>query len=438
MCQGRITAEGALHREKGGGFQRVFLKVKTSEEVFDALQRFGPCGEEKVSIEDALGRVLSRNFVSPEDLPGFFRSSMDGYAVKARDTFGASEALPALLDLSGEVVMGQSHAEAVLRGRAVRISTGGMLPDGADGVVMLEYCRLLDESTVEVSRAISPLENVIRPDDDLKMGDTVYQQGFVLRPQDLGVFAGLGTSQVSVYKRPKVAIISTGDEVVSIDQEPGQGRIRDINSYTLSAFCRQAGGVPIMLGICPDSLSRIRAMVGHGLEMADTVWISGGSSVGSRDMTLRVFESFEGMELLVHGISISPGKPTIIAGIGSRAVFGLPGHTTSAMVVAEVFLRPFLSLLSGRGIGGDLPEEIDAELSRNIESASGREDYIRVRLYKRDEKVIAEPVFGKSGLISPLVEADGLLRVERDTEGVYQGQLVRVRVFDGHRPRLGR
>lgn len=412
----------------------MYFQVKTSEEVFEILKLFHPVKEEGVPLDQALGRVTSRQIISPEDLPGFNRASMDGYAVMAKDTFGATESLPVLLEIGGEVIMGQTPAVTAGPGRAVRISTGGMLPRGADGVVMLEYCHLLDEKSVEVSRSISPLENVIRADDDFRKGATVFETGYVLRAQDIGLLAGLGITEVPVYKRPRVAIISTGDEVVPVDRRPGPGQVRDINSYTLSAFCRQAGAVPQVLGLCGDSFERLREMVALGLEEADTLWISGGSSVGTRDHTLRVFESFEGSEILVHGISISPGKPTIIARVGNRAVFGLPGHTVSAMVVAEVFLTPFLSGLSGEeGFEGHLHPWTDAELGRNIESASGRDDYIRVKLERRDNRVVAEPIFGKSGLISTLVEADGLVRVDRNTEGLYKGQPVRVMPFPSFR-----
>jgi len=226
------------------------------------------------------------------------------------------------------------------------------------------------------------------------------------------------------------SIISTGDEIVAIDRIPGPGQVRDINTYTLSAFCSQAGAVPVNMGLCRDDYSELRAMVARGLEISDTVWISGGSSVGARDMTVKVLKSFEGMELLAHGISISPGKPAIIARINDKAVFGLPGHAASAMVIAEVFLKPFLARLSGEVC----PQEdnhffVKAEIERNVESASGRDDYIRVKLDKRDGKYIAVPVFGKSGLISTLVEAHGLVRINRNMEGLYKGQTVDVMLF---------
>lgn len=408
----------------------MFFKVKTTEEALEAVNGFSPVGEEPVHIEDALGFTLSRDIISPEDLPGFHRSSMDGYAVNAKDTFGATENMPALLEIAGEVVMGKPPDVKGSPGKAVRISTGGMLPGGTDSVVMLEYCHSLDERTIEVSRAVSPLENVICPGDDFKHDTSVFKAGKTLRPQDIGLLAGLGIAYVNAFRRPKIAIISTGDEIVPVEEKPGPGQVRNINSYTLGAFCRQAGAIPIMMGLCEDSFSELKGLLTGGLDFADSVWISGGSSVGARDITLKVLESFDNMELLVHGISISPGKPTIIAKIGEKAVFGLPGHTASAMVVAEVFLKLFISRLRGFHAGGDFTNNIiKAELDRNIESNSGRDDFIRVRVERDGDKFIAIPVFGKSGLISTLVEAHGLLRIDRNVEGLYRGEKVDVMLF---------
>ena len=408
----------------------TFFKVKTSEEVIEILNRFVPLGEETIPLEYSLGRVLSRNITSPQDLPDFLRSAMDGYAVRARDTFGASESLPALVEVYGEVLMGEVPQMVVREGRAVKISTGGMLPEGADGVVMIEYCDLLDETTLEIGRAISPLENVIQPGDDFKEGVTVLKKGHRLRPQDLGVMAGLGISKLPVHRKPNVALISTGDEVVPIEEQPRPGQVRDINRYTLGAFCQQVGAEPFYMGLCPDDFEPLKSMVEDALIRADTVWISGGSSVGTRDLTLKVFETLPGFELFAHGISISPGKPTIIGKAGSKPIIGLPGQVASALVVAEVFLTRLISRLSGHaGPSNRSYAEVEAVLSRNIESASGREDYIRVRLVDKGEALIATPVYGKSGLISPLVESQGLVKVDINTEGLYEGQKVRVMLF---------
>ena len=405
----------------------MFFKVKTTEEVLSLVKGFEPVGLEHVPLSKAFGRVLSRDIVSPENLPGFLRTTVDGYAIQAKDSFGATESLPAFLEIAGEVKMGEIPSITTGSGKAVRISTGGMLPQGADSVVMIEYCHLLDESTLEISRALSPRENVIQPDDDFKEGALVLGRGRRLRPQDVGVLAGLGVTEAPVHRVPKVAIISTGDEVIPVEQKPEPGQVRDMNTYTLGAFCEQERAAPVYLGLCGDRFGDLLALVKKGLDVADTLWVSGGSSVGTRDLTLKVFESVGDMELLVHGISISPGKPTIIARAGGRALLGLPGHVASAMVVAEIFLRPFLATISGEADpetkGRD---QVKARLARNVESMSGRDDFIRVRLVKDGEEWVAEPIFGKSGLISTLVEADGLLRVGRNTEGFYQGDIVEV------------
>jgi len=408
----------------------LFFKVKTPEEVLDILQDFAPVGTETISIGEALNRVASREIICAEDMPNFSRSSMDGYAVRAKDTFGASDSLPAFLELAGEVVMGSIPADVVTPGKAVKISTGGMIPEGADAVVMVEYCHSVDEKTIEVSRTVAPLENIILKGDDFQEGEVIFESGTVLRPQDIGVLAGLGIEKIAVYKKPQVAIISTGDEVIPINQRPAPGQVRDINSYTLSAFCTQAGAVAVNMGLYKDDFVQLKEAVALALQSCDTVWLSGGSSVGTRDMTVNVLESFEDAQLLVHGIAISPGKPTIIAAIGNKAVFGLPGHVASATIVAEIFLAPFLSRLAGETLStGDHHQYVQAELERNVESASGRDDYIRVKLNRREGRIFAEPIFGKSGLISTLVAAQGLLKIDRNTEGLYKGQTVPVMLF---------
>ncbi|MCP4682941.1 MAG: molybdopterin molybdotransferase MoeA [Desulfobacterales bacterium] len=406
-----------------------FFKVKKSEEVFNILRQFGPSEEEAVSPGDSPGRVLSGDVIASEDLPGFSRSVVDGYAVRARDTFGASESIPAFLNVCGEVSMGRTAKMVVRQGLAAKIATGGMLPEGADGIVMKEYCRLLDNETLEVSRAVSPLENIIQPGDDFKKGAVVLKKGHILRPQDVGVMAGFGRTLVSVFKKPRVAIISTGDEIVSVDSCPAPGQVRDINQFTLEAFCRRTGAEPLCLGLCPDDLDALRALVKKAMAQAETVWISGGSSVGTRDLTLKVFETLPDFQVLVHGISISPGKPTIIAKSGHKPVIGLPGHVASALVVAEVFLGPLILRLAGQSHYGPVQARIHAELSQNIESTGGREDYVRVKVEMVGETLIAKPIFGKSGLISTLVEADGLIRIDMNTEGLYQGQIVKVMPF---------
>ena len=408
----------------------AFFSLKTPDEVFKIIRSFKPVDHETVVIEKALGRVLHEDLISPEDLPDFFKSTMDGYAVSAKSTFGATESLPALLELAGEVQMGVRGDIALRPGEAVRIPTGGMLPEGADGVVMLEYCHLLDESTLEVNRTVSPLENVIVPGDDFKKGASILARGKRLRPQDLGVLAGLGFCRIPVFKRPRVGILSSGDEIIPVSKKPEPGQVRDINRYTLGALCRNMGAVPVDLGICSDNFDVLRETVASCLSELDALWISGGSSVGTRDLTLKVFETLPEFELLVHGICVSPGKPTIIGRSGAKPVIGLPGHPASALIIAEVFMTGLLTALSGIGKGNvECHAHRKAFLSQNVASSPGREDYVRVKLTRGKDGLQAIPVFGKSGLISTLVEADGLMKIGMHTEGVYQGDEIDVMLF---------
>ena len=408
----------------------AFFNLKTPDEVFLIVDDFSPVGQETVSLEDALGRVLSLDLTAPEDLPDFFKSTMDGYAVHAKNTFGATESLPALLEIAGEVSMGEAGKMGLKPGQAAKIPTGGMLPKGADGVVMVEYCTLLDAGTLEVSRAISPLENIIQPGDDFKLGSLLLPKGKHLRPQDLGVLAGLGFCEIPVFRKPLVAILSTGDEIVPVSGKPDPGQIRDINRYTLGGLCRNMGAVPLYMGICPDHFETLREMAEKALVKADALWISGGSSVGTRDFTLNVFETLPDFLLLVHGISLSPGKPTIMGRSGAKPVIGFPGHPASTAVVAEIFMTRMLAMISGRM---DAQHDVHcfkkAILNRNIASSAGREDYVRVRLEKDGERLAAVPIFGKSGLISTLSAADGLVRIDMNTEGLYQGQEIDVMLF---------
>ncbi|UCG67424.1 MAG: molybdopterin molybdotransferase MoeA [Deltaproteobacteria bacterium] len=409
---------------------RSFFKVKTAKEVLESLRTVQPLGTETVFMTDALNRILASDIVSSEDIPGFQRSTVDGYALDVRDTFGASESLPTPLVIVGEVKMGQMPDLGVKRGECALISTGGMLPQGCDGVVMVEYAQKIEETVVEISRPVSPLENVILADDDVKQGQVILHERTLLRAQDLGVLAGLGIEAVEVFRRPRAAIISTGEEIVDITEKPKPGQVRDINSYTVGGLCTGLGVMPIYLGIAGDSLEDLKVLFEKGLSQADVILLSGGSSVGAKDMTLDLFLSFADVELVAHGVSISPGKPTIIARKGNQTLWGLPGHPVSAMVIFDVFLRYLFAKLSGLANPASYYRHaVEAELDRNIESASGREDYIRVRIVTEDGKLVAKPILGKSGLISTMVEADGIVKIDMNTEGLYRGDNVKVRLF---------
>jgi len=409
-----------------------FFKVKTVAEVLDLIGRFEPLAGEQVALAEARSRVLAESIRAAENVPTFDRSTMDGYAVRARDTFGATESLPGLFALIGEVAMGEQPETPVGPGQTMRVWTGGMMPQGADAVVMVEYARAVDDSMVELARAVAPYDHVIRAGEDVKAGEVLLRRGARLRPQDIGLLAGLGVGRVQVTRQPSVAVISTGDEIVPVEESPGPGQVRDINTYSLGALVESAHGLPVHLGLVRDDPQQLRAVVARGLEQADTVILSGGSSVGVRDYTVEVFSSFADSEILVHGVSVSPGKPTILARAGQKSLWGLPGHTVSAMITFDLFVRPLIERLSGEAVGPERPGRfIEATLARNVASVHGREDYVRVRLERaEDGSLAAHPVLGKSGLISTMVKADGLIRIGLNSEGLRRGAAVKVALFE--------
>ncbi|KPJ63894.1 MAG: molybdenum cofactor biosynthesis protein [Syntrophobacter sp. DG_60] len=408
---------------------KVFFSTIHPKEVFKIIEKFDSVGEETVSIERALKRVLAEDVLSPMNIPGFNRATMDGYAVNSKDTFGASEAVPAWLKIIGEVKMGEVPDFKVDRGEAVKISTGGMLPAGTDAVVMLEYTQHVDETTIEVLKPVAPLEHVIQFNEDFKERGQIFEKGYRLRPQDLGILATIGKSKVLVYKRPIVAVVSTGDEIIPIDETPRLGQIRDVNSYTLSAMIEDAGGLPLKMGIIKDEFKALKEICIKALNKADILLLSGGSSVGTRDYVLEVISSFENSETFFHGVSVSPGKPTILARIENKAIWGLPGQVTSAMIVFLLFVKRHIQWIGGQRFFPFSFKKAKAKMARNVASVQGREDYIRVKLIKVGEEILAEPIFGKSGLISPMIKADGLLRVDISKEGLYKGEEVEVILF---------
>lgn len=409
-----------------------FFQLISTADFLGLLERFQPLAPEQVPLARGLGRILAGDITSPEPLPPFARATMDGFAVRARDTFGCSDSEPALLTITGEIAMGSAASELALQpGQTAAIWTGGALPMLADSVVMVEFTHRLDERTVEIQRPVAPGDNVIRQGEDYAQEAVVLRRRHQLRPQDLGVLAGIGTTTLPVYRRPRVAIISTGDELVPPDQQPGPGKIRDINSTTLAALVEECGGEAVTLGITADSLDELTDACKRALALpADVVLLSGGSSVGRRDFTLAVFERLERTEILAHGVSIRPGKPTILAHRENVAFFGLPGHVGSAVVVFHLLVRPLLRRLAGSATTPGL-RRIRAVTSEQIPSVIGREDYVRVTLRQENfhSPIIAAPVYGKSGLLNPLVRADGLLVINRNTEGLDQGEEAEVLLF---------
>jgi molybdopterin molybdotransferase len=395
---------------------------------------------ETIPTEDALGRVTAVAVYAPHALPAFRRSTMDGYAVKAANTYGASESLPAFLNVIGEVPMGKS-AEVVLRtGEAALVHTGGMIPETADAVVQVEHTQFIASNLqspianlhfpveIEVMKAVAVGQNVLQVGEDVGLNAEVLPAGQLLRPQDLGGLLALGITEVSVVKRPRVAILATGDEVVHPGQTAGPGQIRDINSYTVAGLTQQAGGIPVVGGIIPDDFEALQVAARQALAENDMLVMSAGSSVSVRDMTVEVIEGLGEPGVLLHGVATRPGKPTIVGVVDGKPVIGLPGNPVSAMVQYDMFGVPAIYRLQGlqtmprRGL-------VWAKLTQNIASESGREDYVPARLHDSVDGLAATPVFGKSNLIYTLVNADGLLKVPLNKAGLLAGEWVEVRLF---------
>ncbi len=411
--------------------------VVTREEALQRILEHGAVpvpGHEAVPLSASLGRILAVEVDSPADIPAFARSTMDGYAVRSADTFGASESLPALLQVIGDIPMGAIPDGALGKGEAMKIATGGALPTGADAVVMLEHTHAVDGRTIEVTRPAGPLQHVVQPGDDLKKGEAILSRGHRMRPQDMAALASIGVTTIEVFTRPRAAIISTGTELVPAEASPAPGQIRDSNSYTLEGLVLQGGGVPVRKGIIPDNEEQLRTAVKDALQDCCLVLITGGSSVGTADYTAKVVGSFGPPGVLVHGVSIKPGKPLIAGWAGQVPIFGLPGHPVAVAIAFDLFVRPVLARLTGEAMlpaleGISAHRVVRAKLGRSISSGPGREDHVRVFLEKRDGELWAIPVLGGSGLISTLVKAVGTVVVPLGTIGIETGEEVEVRLF---------
>ncbi len=399
-----------------------FFKTLSLDKAREVLRSSWPLpGSELCNLQEILGRSLAADLIAQEEHPSFERSTVDGYAVLAADTFGASETLPAFLSLIGEIVMGNALEQRIESGQCLWIPTGGMLPAGADAVVMVEYTEKLDRDLVLVSRPAAAGENVIYPGEDCRVGDIIFRAGHVMRPQDIGVCAALGISRLEVLKPLSVGVISTGDEIVDIDVVPRPGQVRDVNSYVLAAGLQKYGVQPAVDGVIPDSFDRLREAVVKALNANDLLIISGGSSVGTRDMSLEVLGSLPDSQILFHGISIKPGKPTLAVRVGSKLVIGLPGHPVSALMVFEVLL--------GNIIAPSLTNRVRAILADNVASQAGRDDFVRIKIKEVNGDLQALPVYGKAGLIIVMSEASGFVHIPGIKQGLNKGEAIEVVLF---------
>lgn len=383
---------------------------------------------EQKPLLQCLGRRLARPLLAQENVPGFARSTVDGYAVRARDTFGATEGLPSFLLIAGEVWMGFAPPRGIGVGETMRVSTGGMLPPDADAVVMVEYTEQIGVHSIEVTRPVGPGENVIGADEELRTGEEVFPANYLIRPQDMGYFAALGELLVDVYAPLRVGIVSTGDEIVLPEEKPCPGQVRDVNTYTLYGQVASLGGEAILYGVVRDDPDLLREILVQAHQETDIVLVSGGSSVGARDHTAGIIAGLGDPGLVFHGLAVRPGKPTLGGVVQGKPVFGLPGHPAAAMISFDLLVASLLKFGSYEKIEPGTPP-VRAAISRSLASAPGREEYIRVQLRQDEERLWADPILGKSGLLAPMVEADGLVRISLASEGIAAGADVDVYLF---------
>ncbi|MED4224302.1 gephyrin-like molybdotransferase Glp [Neobacillus cucumis] len=404
-----------------------FFKVKTVEETWALIdERIPAIGETEVrELAEALHYIVASPITAKENVPSFDRSTVDGYAVRAKDTYGSSESMPGFLQVVGEVKMGEVPAVEVIQGTAVYVPTGGMLPKGSDSVMMIEHCEDVD-SLLNTYKQTAPGENVIRAGEDIREGEILLNRGTKLRPQELGALASLGVTHLTVYKKLKVGYLSSGDEIVPFQTSKlRDGQIRDINYLTIAGMANEWDVDVVYGGIVRDDLIEFRNKARDLYDQVDCLILSGGSSVGAKDYTADVIQSLGEPGLFVHGISIKPGKPTILAQANGKPIIGLPGHPASAMVIFKLFGERILRKRKGEILESRL-ERIFAKITKNIPSSMGRADYVRVRLFEKEGEWWAEPIIGKSGIITTLVKSDGIVEISSEKEGVSQGEAVPV------------
>jgi molybdopterin molybdotransferase len=402
------------------------LELKTVNEARKILGRIDPIGIETIASSESLDRYIADDIIAPEDLPSFDKAMMDGYALRAEDTFGAGDVKPVSLSLVGEVKIGQLPTRDLKKGEAIKINTGAMMPKGANSVEMLEYVEEKDGKIV-AGKSLTPGENITRRGDDIKKEEVLLVKGQKIRSQDIGALNGLGIINIKVFKKPRVAIIPTGDELIEPEERPEAGQIRNMNLYSLSAQVQKCGGEPIPFGIVRDDFPTLKEKIGEALAKADILLISGGSSVGTHDLTLKVLQSLAGGKVLTQGVAIKPGKPTIIAKVEEKVVFGLPGNPVSVMIVFRKIVAPaILAMMDAK----ERLRVVNARLARTVTSSTGREEYIRVRLEEEEGSLVALPLPRSSGNIVSLVKADGLLKIPRLSEGIRKDRIVEVELWD--------
>jgi molybdopterin molybdotransferase len=399
-----------------------FLKVLTYQDARQMIIDHFPSREiEYIPLEMCRQRVLALDMTSPEDIPAFARSTVDGYAVRAEDTFGSSESLQGMMDCINEVRMGEEPLFEIGSSQCAWIPTGGMLPTGSNAAVMVEYTEKLGRDTILVSRPVAPGENVMQKGEDISQGKTIFRKGRILKAQEIGLLASLGIDRVPVFKPYNIGILSTGDEIITLEQVPAIGQVRDVNSYSLAAALESCGAIPRRYPLVDDNFVSLQKAVNTALKENDILIMSGGSSVGVADYSVEVMLSFPDSEMLFHGIAVKPGKPTIGVRVGEKLIIGLPGHPVSALMVFYILCAPVISSASVR--------QVDARMTLNVASQPGRDDFIPVKLLEDNEGWQAQPLLGKSGLMSIIAQADGYVHIAYQKQGIKVGETVMVNLF---------
>jgi len=410
---------------------KMFRKLLSLDEAQRVIHRhFKPSilGVEEIKLLEAHNRVLAKDATAKIDIPPFNRSTVDGYAVKAADTFGADENKPAKLKLCGIVKVGEPTKIAVTRGTAVEIVTGAPIPEGTDAVVMVEQTERKDNN-LYVYSAVAKDENIMKAGADIKKGEKILEAGQLLGSREIGVLAAMGMAKVNVYAIPRVAVLSTGAEVTEPGEKLLPGKIYDINAYSLTGAVLESGGKPIYLGVFPDEMSKLQKALRQALASADMVVTSGGVSVGPKDVMPKALDSLGKPCVVVCGIAIKPGKPTTVALIDKKLVFSLPGHPTSALLVFHLLARPIIECMAGKKAEKNL--SVKASMTMRIFPAKGRRTFIMVRLKRgKSNRLVAEPVpTGLSGAITTLAKADGFVEIAENQQYIDVNEEVIVQLF---------
>ncbi len=374
---------------------------------------------EIININDSLGRVLAEDIIATLSTPPFDRAAMDGYAVKAKDTFNSSQLNPKVLNLIGELRAGETPQKRVNTGECIQIATGAMMPKAADAVVIVEDTEREDER-IKVFKSVYPKANVAQKGEDIKRGEPILRRGFALDPGRIGVLASQGIDRIRVYEKPRVAILPTGEEVCEVGKRLRQGQVYDINSHTISSVVKGNGGIPTRFGIVGDDPEELKSTITEALK-SDLVVISGGSSVGERDLLFDILQNLG--EVLFHGIQVKPGKPTIFAMIQGKPILGMPGYPTSCLINTYLFLLPAIRKMAYLPLRRK--EIVEARLSRRVPGSVGRRQFLTVKIEGSD----AIPMFKESGAITSIAEADGYIEIAENIDLLEKGEPVTVRLF---------